>query len=69
MLGSSGNIGGSLSHEFHFLANVGEDKLKICSNCNLAINTELYDEQCCKNCDNSSIESKQGIEVMYLQAL
>ncbi|KAG0172579.1 hypothetical protein DFQ30_010193 [Apophysomyces sp. BC1015] len=37
----SGNIGGSLSHEYHLLSNVGEDTLLTCSNCGYTANEEL----------------------------
>ena len=37
----SGAIGGSTSHEFHVLADSGEDAIAICSHCNYAANVEL----------------------------
>ncbi|EAL69339.1 prolyl-tRNA synthetase [Dictyostelium discoideum AX4] len=36
----SGNIGGNMSHEFQVLANVGEDSLIYCKNCNYHANIE-----------------------------
>jgi prolyl-tRNA synthetase len=36
----SGNIGGSLSHEFHVLAETGEDDIVACSDCKYAANVE-----------------------------
>ncbi|OQR90819.1 prolyl-tRNA synthetase [Achlya hypogyna] len=36
----TGNIGGSLSHEFHVLSGFGEDALLSCSECNYAANVE-----------------------------
>src|SRR3954467_1891406 len=36
----TGNIGGSLSHEFQVLAETGEDALVACDNCNYAANVE-----------------------------
>lgn len=36
----SGNIGGSLSHEFHLLSDYGEDSIVSCSSCGYAANTE-----------------------------
>eukprot|EP00002_Diphylleia_rotans_P027814 TRINITY_DN5593_c0_g1_i6.p1 TRINITY_DN5593_c0_g1~~TRINITY_DN5593_c0_g1_i6.p1 ORF type:complete len:545 (-),score=101.79 TRINITY_DN5593_c0_g1_i6:113-1747(-) len=36
----NGNMGGSLSHEFHILANVGEDQLFLCNSCNYSANVE-----------------------------
>ena len=37
----SGSIGGSSSHEFHVLADSGEDAIAICSSCGYAANVEL----------------------------
>ncbi len=37
----TGSIGGSASHEFHVLAETGEDALAICSACDYAANVEL----------------------------
>lgn len=36
----SGNIGGSLSHEYHVLASVGEDQVVLCRQCGYAANME-----------------------------
>ena len=37
----TGSIGGSASHEFHVLAESGEDSIAICSHCDYAANVEL----------------------------
>jgi len=37
----TGSIGGSASHEFHVLADSGEDAIAICSRCDYAANVEL----------------------------
>jgi len=37
----SGSIGGSASHEFHVLADAGEDSIAICNKCDYAANVEL----------------------------
>ncbi len=37
----TGSIGGNASHEFHVLANSGEDNIAICNQCNYAANVEL----------------------------
>lgn len=39
----SGNMGGSLSHEFHFLSTKGEDTVVSCSHCDSVYNEELAD--------------------------
>lgn len=36
----TGNIGGSLSHEFHVLVDTGEDAIVACTHCDYAANTE-----------------------------
>lgn len=38
---SSGNIGGSISHEYHLPSEVGEDEIVSCDNCGYAANVEL----------------------------
>lgn len=37
----SGNMGGKLSHEYHLLSKVGEDRVVICGNCNYQANHEI----------------------------
>jgi prolyl-tRNA synthetase len=39
----SGNMGGNLSHEFHFISDKGEDTLISCSDCNYVYNEEVSD--------------------------
>lgn len=39
----SGNMGGNLSHEFHFPSSKGEDSVVSCSNCDHVYNEELAD--------------------------
>lgn len=39
----SGNMGGSLSHEYHFISPKGEDQVVSCSNCDHVYNEELAD--------------------------
>jgi prolyl-tRNA synthetase len=39
----SGNMGGNLSHEFHFISAKGEDRVVSCSNCDHVYNEELAD--------------------------
>lgn len=42
----SGNIGGSKSHEFHALAEIGEDTLVYCNKCDYSTNVEkIFDEE------------------------
>lgn len=39
----SGNMGGTLSHEFHFISSKGEDRVVSCSDCDRVYNEELAD--------------------------
>ena len=41
VLADSGNIGGKLSHEFHVLADAGEDELGFAEDSDFAANLEL----------------------------
>ncbi|QIX02268.1 hypothetical protein AMS68_007785 [Peltaster fructicola] len=38
----SGNMGGTLSHEYHFVSDSGEDNVISCRECGYAINEELF---------------------------
>ncbi|XP_063795723.1 probable proline--tRNA ligase, mitochondrial [Pseudophryne corroboree] len=62
----TGNIGGKLSHEFHLLANIGEDKLLVCGSCDFAGNVEVLEasEKACPMCKGELVESK-GIEIAH----
>ena len=40
VVGDTGSIGGSLSHEYHFPAQIGEDELFNCKICGLGANGE-----------------------------
>ena len=42
----SGNMGGTLSHEYHFASSSGEDTIISCDTCNYSINEELYIGRC-----------------------
>lgn len=64
VLGAAGNIGGQLTHEYQFKAQIGEDSLVSCNNCAFAANTEVYVATNCPNCGEASKLNKQsGIEV------
>ncbi|XP_063058085.1 probable proline--tRNA ligase, mitochondrial isoform X2 [Engraulis encrasicolus] len=62
----TGNIGGTLSHEFQLPADVGEDRLLTCGACSFSANVELVEEgrTDCPQCKSAGtlVESK-GIEV------
>ncbi|XP_076439992.1 putative proline--tRNA ligase, mitochondrial [Babylonia areolata] len=66
--GATGNIGGSLSHEFHYLADVGEDRVLLCSKCGLQMNKELTEDKtkeeiCRGDKDSCQLTESKGIEV------
>ncbi|EPX72533.1 proline-tRNA ligase [Schizosaccharomyces octosporus yFS286] len=63
----TGNIGGKLSHEFHYRSEAGEDTICVCPSCEFSTNSELLKEtglgkgHSCPNCKDeltlsSSIE-------------
>lgn len=62
----TGNIGGTLSHEFQLPADIGEDRLLVCGNCSFSANVETLssDRTDCPQCHQTGtlVESK-GIEV------
>ncbi|GBN71459.1 putative proline--tRNA ligase, mitochondrial [Araneus ventricosus] len=62
--GSSGDIGGKSSHEFHLISDVGEDEIFYCPKCKTGINKELHDgnDVICESCKVHTKRSK-AIEV------
>ncbi|XP_067008229.1 probable proline--tRNA ligase, mitochondrial [Anabrus simplex] len=63
VLGCTGVMGGSLSHEFHFPAPIGEDVLLVCEACNYGANKEVFTSNKCPQCDYEPLKSANGIEV------
>ncbi|XP_046386144.1 probable proline--tRNA ligase, mitochondrial isoform X3 [Ischnura elegans] len=59
----NGIMGGSLSHEYHFLANIGEDLLMFCDTCNYGANKETFKEETCPSCKGRKMTERNGIEV------
>jgi len=63
---SSGTIGGKLSHEFQVEAEVGEDRILICSKCGYGANIEKIGEiKKCPEC-RGILEKKNSIEVGHI---
>lgn len=67
---SSGNMGGSLSHEYHFLSPLGEDTIIICESCGFAANEEILPKKAedqenhkCPRCTGSKISTHRAIEI------
>ncbi|XP_053660111.1 probable proline--tRNA ligase, mitochondrial [Anopheles marshallii] len=66
--GDSGTMGGSVSHEYHFPSELGEDQLIQCTRCGMHSNAELFPTlaQRCKSCNGSeTLEQQPGIEVAH----
>ncbi|CAL8097181.1 unnamed protein product [Calicophoron daubneyi] len=65
----SGNIGGSMSHEFHIPASIGEDTLMFCPKCRGGFNSELKNPDrkliCTVGECPHSLEETNGIEVAH----
>ncbi|XP_062561686.1 probable proline--tRNA ligase, mitochondrial isoform X1 [Armigeres subalbatus] len=64
--GDTGVMGGSISHEYHFPSDVGEDQLVCCSACGMGCNQELFNGgQICVQCGSENIVRQAGIEVAH----
>ncbi|XP_025416331.1 probable proline--tRNA ligase, mitochondrial isoform X2 [Sipha flava] len=62
--GSSGMMGGSQSHEFHYPSEVGDDTLLLCNNCGFGMNKEVSSDLIkCLKCSSTNIECTKAIEV------
>ncbi|KAM9832557.1 putative proline--tRNA ligase, mitochondrial [Neosynchiropus ocellatus] len=61
----TGNIGGTLSHEFQLPADVGEDRLLVCGSCSFAANVETLASESthCPSCKSGTLTESKGIEV------
>lgn len=61
----TGNIGGTLSHEFQLPADIGEDRLLVCGTCSFSANVETLpsDQTDCPKCETGKLEESKGIEV------
>lgn len=58
----SGVMGGSESHEFMLLADIGEDKIAFCEKCGYAANIEALTGKNCPKC-NAILTEKKAIEL------
>lgn len=63
VVGCPGEIGGSVSDEFHILSNVGEDKVIKCQDCGYAENSNNKPDTRCKKCNGQNLVQNQAIEV------
>jgi len=65
--GDASAMGGSMSEEFHYVADVGEDQLSICSSCGKGYNNEaVKEDKKCSKIGNCDFLNKNGIEVEYI---
>ncbi|KAF2901000.1 hypothetical protein ILUMI_05184 [Ignelater luminosus] len=63
-LGTCGAMGGSLSHEYHYRTDIGEDQLLRCLDCGYSANVQHSGNEKCGNCGNSNnLQINRGIEV------
>jgi len=65
VLADTGDIGGNYSHEFHVLAESGEDDLLFDPNGEYAVNVEKFDADECP-CNEKDLQKKKGIEVGHI---
>ena len=65
--GDCGDIGGQKSHEFHFPAEIGQDSILICSECESGQNSELKSVNNITKCQycGGSLTLSKGIEVAH----
>ncbi|KAJ2806167.1 hypothetical protein H4R20_001794 [Coemansia guatemalensis] len=63
----SGNIGGSLSKEFHFISRAGEDTVLKCNSCGYVANEERATSTACINggVDVYDVTAKEGDRVLH----
>lgn len=65
---STGAMGGSYSHEFHFLNDIGEDRLHVCTQCQTGLSIDEVSSDCqnemCENC-GGHLQEARGIEVAH----
>ncbi|XP_042144403.1 probable proline--tRNA ligase, mitochondrial [Ixodes scapularis] len=69
---SSGAMGGNYSHEFHFLSNIGEDRLFVCPKCHIGVSADKVESetenQPCDQC-STPLEEERGVEVAHAFSL
>lgn len=68
VVGDTGIMGGTHSHEYHYPAKIGDDSFKVCCDCNASWNVNVVDEKnvnasICKECGSPNLKIHKGIEV------
>jgi hypothetical protein len=71
LLADTGTIGGSISHEYHYLSDIGEDVIYLCSNCNHYEGRFMQTESYCPNCKQpyeqiNSVEVRTIVLIIFL---
>ncbi|KAL0130608.1 hypothetical protein PUN28_002325 [Cardiocondyla obscurior] len=51
-IGDVGTIGGLMSHEYHYISDIGEDTILACPSCNFSINGNISETTNCLECKN-----------------
>lgn len=65
---ATGIMGGSQSHEYHYISPVGEDTLLNCSSCGYAGNAEVVEPDAsstCPTCRSTQLNRVRGVEVAH----
>lgn len=66
--GNTGTMGGLLSHEYHYPADIGEDEILTCKSCGYTANIQVSGREKCPQCEAvDNIKITHGIEVSHLQ--
>lgn len=62
------DMGGQLSHEYHYLAPIGEQSLQTCSSCGETSvdSTENVNTLVCSRCNSKEVQRNRGIEVNFV---
>ncbi|XP_043268830.1 probable proline--tRNA ligase, mitochondrial [Venturia canescens] len=61
-VGDTGIMGGTLSHEYHYLSDIGEDRVLSCHSCGFYINSTMYSDHLCGTCHSPLLVHK-AVEV------
>lgn len=60
-------MGGHISHEYHFLSSIGEESLQTCLSCGKSSKQlpedQAVDHSKCTECHSEELEKQSGIEV------
>ena len=61
---ASGGVFSKYSHEFQTITSYGEDHIFLCTQCKIAINKEIIEDQnACPSCQSQQLEESKSIEV------